>query len=131
MPTDEQIIRNILETWMRESKAGNAAALAEFMSEDVVFLVPGHPPLRGRAQFLQTFEQVIQYVEMDGTSEPQEIQISGDMAYCWNHLSVKVTPWQGDGERKRSGYTLSVFRKFPDGVWRLIRDANLLSDETE
>ncbi|MEQ1884350.1 MAG: SgcJ/EcaC family oxidoreductase [Bryobacteraceae bacterium] len=130
MPTDEQVIRNVLETWMRESKSGNVAALADLMSEDVVFLVTGHPPIRGRAKFLETFQQMMPFIEMDGTSTPQEIQVSGDLAYCWNHLTVKVTPKQGGTERKRSGYTLSVFRKSPDGAWRLIRDANLLADES-
>jgi ketosteroid isomerase-like protein len=30
---------------------------------------------------------------------------------------------------QRSGYTLTILRKEPDGRWRLIRDANLLTTQ--
>jgi uncharacterized protein (TIGR02246 family) len=129
LQTDEQAIRDVMDRWMRESQAGNSVALADLMSEDVVFLVAGRPPLRGRAEFLAGFEQVMQHVSINGSSEVQEIQVSGDLAYCWNRLSVQATPRSGGPERRRSGYTLSIFRKFDDGAWRLIRDANLLADE--
>lgn len=108
---------------------GNAAALADLMSEDVVFLVTGRPPMRGRTEFLATFAQVIQHVSIDGVSDVQEIEVSGNLAYCWNRLSVTAKPINGGTERRRNGYTLSVFKKFEDGNWRLIRDANMLCDE--
>jgi ketosteroid isomerase-like protein len=62
---------------------------------------------------------------IDGHSEIQEIQISGDHAYMWSQLRVEVTP-PGGVTVKRAGHTLSVLRK-EGGRWRLARDANLLS----
>jgi ketosteroid isomerase-like protein len=47
------------------------------------------------------------------------------MAYCWNHLSVTMTPIDGGAMRTRSGYTLSIFRK-ENGNWVIARDANLM-----
>ena len=82
------------------------------------------------AEFLGSFAQVIQHVSIDGVNDVQEIEVSGNLAYCWNRLSVTAKPRNGGTERRRSGYTLSVFKKFEDGKWRLIRDANLLSDDT-
>jgi len=37
-----------------------------------------------------------------------------------------VTPPDGEAMR-RSGYTLTILRKEPDGRWRLARDANMLA----
>ena len=47
---------------------------------------------------------------IDGRSEIQEIQISGDHAYMWSQLRVEVTP-PGGVTVKRAGHTLSVLRK--------------------
>jgi len=30
---------------------------------------------------------------------------------------------------RRSGYTLTILRKEPDGRWRLARDANMLTED--
>jgi len=129
MQSDERAIRNVIDQWMKASKVGEISVLSNLMSDDVVFLVAGRPPMRGRAAFLAGFEQVIANVRIDGKSEIQEIEISGNLAYCWNRLAVQATPLNGGPERRRSGYTLSVFKKFDDGAWRLIRDANMLAEE--
>jgi len=46
-----------------------------------------------------------------------------------SHLSVIVTPLQGGAPMRRSGYTLTIFRREADGRWFLFRDANLLTPE--
>jgi len=43
---DEQAIRELVATWLRASGAGDTETVLGLMAEDVVFLVPGHPPLR-------------------------------------------------------------------------------------
>ena len=63
--------------------------------------------------------------QIDGHSEIQEIQVSGDWAFMWARLNVEMTP-PGGATVKRAGHTLSVLRK-SGGRWRLARDANLLS----
>jgi len=51
MEDDEQAIRRLVATWLAASKAGDTATVAGLMAEDVVFLTPGQPPMRGRAAF--------------------------------------------------------------------------------
>ena len=97
------------------------------MTDDVVFLVAGQQPF-GKQQFAAAMKPPATAHAMpliDGRSEIQEIQISGDHAYMWARLSVEVTP-PGGVTVKRAGHTLSVLRK-EGGRWRLARDANLLS----
>jgi ketosteroid isomerase-like protein len=40
-----------------------------------------------------------------------------------------MTPLQGGSPTRRSGYTLTIFRKQADGAWVLARDANMLTAE--
>jgi uncharacterized protein (TIGR02246 family) len=100
------------------------------MADDVVFLVPGQPAMRGRETFLNSFQSMIQKVRIEVTSEVQEIQVTGEWAYCWNKLSVAMTPVNGGSKSRRSGYTLTILRREPDGHWVIFRDANLLTAET-
>jgi uncharacterized protein (TIGR02246 family) len=96
------------------------------MTDDVVFLVAGQPPF-GKEKFAETMKGPLgkPQAHIDGRSEIQEVQVSGDMAYTWSRLTVEVTPPGGE-PIKRGGHTLSVLRK-SGGRWQLARDANLLT----
>jgi uncharacterized protein (TIGR02246 family) len=131
VPSDEQLIRALVADWMRASVNGDVAALSRLMSEDVVFLAPGAPAMRGRALFLSMFEAGHRTMRLEPTAEIQEIQISGNLAYLWNKLSVKVTPLRDGTPTVRVGYALSILRKQGDGSWVISRDANLLVPESE
>src|SRR5205814_6343236 len=121
----------LIGEWMRATAAGDLSKMLSLMAEDVVFLLPGQSPMRGREAFAASFQMARPNNRIEGKSDIQEIQISGDLAYCWNHLTVTMTPLQGGPARRRVGYTLSMLRKKPDGAWVLARDANLLSAETQ
>jgi ketosteroid isomerase-like protein len=47
----------------------------------------------------------------------QEIEISGDLACCWNVLTVRVTPIAGGNTAVRTGNALSILRKQANGSW--------------
>src|ERR1044071_10338892 len=51
MQNDEQEIRNLVATWMAATKSGDVKAVLELMSDDVVFLVAGQPPMMGKSAF--------------------------------------------------------------------------------
>ena len=127
--SDEQAIRDLIAAWMHASVAGDLPQVLKLMDEDVVFLVPGQPPMRGREGFAAASKAQEGKFKFEGASEVQEIQVAGDWAYCWSKLRVTVTPLNGDAERRRSGNTLSIFRKNSEGNWLLFRDANLLAVE--
>jgi ketosteroid isomerase-like protein len=48
MQRDEKAIRNLIGKWMRATSAGDLDRVPALMADDVVFLVPGQPPLRGK-----------------------------------------------------------------------------------
>jgi uncharacterized protein (TIGR02246 family) len=81
--------------------------------------------MRGKESFASS-QTALKDVEIDGTSEVQEVKVLGDWAWVWTHLSVEFKA-RGEGPvQKRAGNTLSILRK-QDGKWLLIRDANMLA----
>jgi uncharacterized protein (TIGR02246 family) len=125
--SDEQQIRDLVAKWMDETRAGNTPAVLELMTDDVVFLRPGQPPMR-KAEFAQgaKAQQAGKAPTFDGTSEIQELQVLGEWAFMWTKLDVTATPPGGGAAMKRSGHTLTILRK-EGGRWRIARDANMLA----
>ena len=130
MPNDEQAIRDLITNWQESTAIGDLDSLLKLMDEDVVFLVTGQPPMRGRDAFAAGFQKAVARFQIDSTSEIQEIRVTGDWAYCWNHLSVTMTPRESGSPVRRTGYTLTIFRKGAESNWVLFRDANLLAVES-
>jgi uncharacterized protein (TIGR02246 family) len=124
---DEQAIRDLVATWHRATAAEDLPRILELMSEDVVFLTPGQPPMRGRDAFAKGLQSLLQNSRIESSGEIQEVQVAADLAYSWTHLSVTVTPRASGDAMRRTGYTLSIFRKQPSGGWVLVRDANMLA----
>ena len=131
MQNDEQSIRDLVAEWQSATAAGDLSRVLPLMAEDVVFLIAGSPPMRGREAFATAFKMGMQHIRIEPSAAIQEIQIAGDFAYGMTHLNVIVTPLQGGAPMRRSGYTLTIFRKQADGRWVLFRDANLLTPEAD
>jgi uncharacterized protein (TIGR02246 family) len=105
---------------------GDVEAVLRLMSEDVVFIGVGRPPMKGRAAFEQGLRAVFKSHRIESRGDVQEVQVSGDLGYCWTRLTVRVIALAGGEVKERTGDTLSIFRRQTDGSWVLIRDANLL-----
>ena len=125
----EAAIREIVETWHRATAAGDLTRILSLMAEDAVFLVPERPPMRGRQAFERAFATLVDTHTITSKAQVREIVTSGDLAYAWTDLNVTITPRGGSQPVERSGPTLSIFRRQPDGRWLLVRDANMLASE--
>jgi uncharacterized protein (TIGR02246 family) len=125
MTDDERAIREVVDTWLAASRAGDLSTVLGLMTDDVIFMVPGREPF-GKAAFAAAGE-TMKSVRIDGTSEIREIWVHGDWAYLRNYLRLTATPPDGSGPVHRSGYTLTILRREADGRWRVARDANLLT----
>lgn len=126
MSDDEQAIRELIARWLQATRDGDVDAVLALMAPDVIFLVPGQPPMQGRAAFEQGLRGMLANHAIDSHSMIEEVVVVGDMAYSRTQLSVTITSKHGKLPMRRTGHTLSILRKASDGKWLLTRDANLL-----
>lgn len=124
---DELAIRQLVQTWMAASRAGDLPKVLSLLSDDVIFMVPGRQPF-GKEAFIAS-SQNMKDVRIEGSSDIHEIKVLGDWAWMRNYLRVTITPPQGSPV-VRSGYTLTILQKNSAGNWVIARDANLLSGES-
>ncbi|SEI37989.1 SgcJ/EcaC family oxidoreductase [Paraburkholderia diazotrophica] len=124
MTDDERAIRQLIDTWLAASKAGDTATVLSLMTDDAVFMVAGQKPF-GKAAFMAASEGQ-KNIDIDGKSDILELQVLGDWAFLRAHLEVTITPKDGSPPMRRAGNTLTILRKEIDGRWLLARDANLL-----
>lgn len=127
MSTDEQSIRKLVNTWHTATAAGDIEAVLKLMTEDVVFLVAGQPPMKGRSTFEAGLRGLLALHRIESTCEIQEIEVSGTLAYCWSVLKVQITSKAGGKPVIRTGSAMSILRKQAHGSWAVVRDANLLA----
>ena len=125
MSDDERAIRELVETWMSATRAGDHARVLALMSDDVIFMVPGQKPF-GKEAFAAG-SRSMSNVRVDGTARIEELQVLGDWAYLRNYIDVTIISEGSAAPMRRAGYTLTILRKQPDGRWLLTRDANLVT----
>jgi uncharacterized protein (TIGR02246 family) len=124
MTENEIAIHELVATWLRATEAGEDDKVLQLMAEDVVFLASGQQPMQGKASFAFA-QKAMKNFKLEVNYQIQEIKISGDLAFCWNQLTVSITPINGGNMMKRAGNVLSILEK-QDGKWVITRDANML-----
>jgi uncharacterized protein (TIGR02246 family) len=126
MNNDEQEIRNLIETWLRATREGDVDTVLTLMEPDVIFLVPGQPPMVGCEAFGDALRAVLGKQAIDTKCDIDEIAVFGDVAYCRTRLDVTVRSKHEGTPTLCSGHTLSILRRSGDRKWRLSRDANMV-----
>ena len=86
MTDDARQIRELVNSWIAASKAGDLPTLMDMMTDDVLFMIPGRPPF-GKAEFAADSERM-KGVAIDARAEVQEIEVFGPRAYIRNHIQV-------------------------------------------
>jgi uncharacterized protein (TIGR02246 family) len=126
MKSDEEQIRELVSTWLSATQAGDIDTVLGLMTDDMVFLLPGRPPMR-REEFasMSRTQAGPDRPKIEGHSDIKEIRIAGDLAFMWTELSIRMTPPDGGPPMERAGHTLSVLERV-NGRWRLARDANMV-----
>ena len=91
MDSDEQAIRKLIETWLTATRAGDTKTVLSLMAEDVVFLVPGQPPMRGKSAFAAS-QDAMKDFSIEANSQVQEIKVMGDdrIRISWSGESVSA-----------------------------------------
>lgn len=125
MPTDEDLIREVVRRWMEATISGDVEAVLELMAEDAVFCTVGSEPF-GKEAFASMARSNDSGMSIKGTNEIVELEVVGDWAFTRSYIDISMQ--LGEAEPVcRSGYAMTIFRKSKNGTWRLSRDANMVT----
>jgi ketosteroid isomerase-like protein len=117
-PSDEAAIRAAEEALAGAFEDPDPTAWVDFYTEDVVFAGPGVPTIEGRAAFLDAArETVISSLQIVADSTIG----AGDFAATAGRASWVSGPKGADSPVQRRRL-LMVWRKEPDGRWRIARE---------
>jgi ketosteroid isomerase-like protein len=119
---DEAAIADFNRRYLGAINDGDIATLSSLTTEGHIMLAPGRPPVVGKAANDAANGRAFQMFKIDETWTPLETVISGDLAYQRGTFTVAATPKAGGETRNTSGNFLRIYRRQPDGSWRMVRD---------
>src|SRR5262245_40357099 len=122
MSDDETAIRELVDTLMTATKAGDRETILSLLTDDYLLMMPGQLPL-GKATFAAALNDA-QALSVEGTLDIEELKVLGDWAYMRCHFKVSSKP-PGKWPVSHSGRTLDIVHKQADGRWLIAREANL------
>jgi uncharacterized protein (TIGR02246 family) len=99
---------------------GDAAAVAKLYTEDGALFPPGQPILRGRKKIEEFWGGVIKSGVKSATLKTLEVEGLGDTA--WESGTVELTASAEGKETKQTAKYVVVWKRSPDGAWKLHRD---------
>ena len=118
----EHLIASIGEDWARHWNAGELDALVAMYAPDAVYMPPHHGAVHGKEAIREYLRNPIaRHRAKDLTYEVTFIKHSGDLAYDVGRYSMMVPDAEGVRSHDHGKY-LTVWRKQPDGQWRIVAD---------
>lgn len=127
-PSLEEAQKAIAELQQRDIEANIAVdtdKLLALRTDDIVYLVPGRPPIVGQdavRKYLEEIRQQLTDWDMVAYEENwQEVRVVGDMATQWGAINIRA---KKQGERAESAAVrnvIQVLRRQPDGSWKISR----------
>jgi uncharacterized protein (TIGR02246 family) len=119
---DETAIRNALTDWTQQFNARNTDRVCGLFDRDLRYDYRGHPE-RG-------FDQICDLLQRSLTDHTKtyayslnikEVLVSGDLAVVRLVWTLKVAPAGSANETVAQEPGIDIFRKQPDGNWKIIR----------
>ncbi len=122
---DQKAIEQLHQRDIAASIALDVDSLLAIRTDDIVYLVPGHPPIVGQdavRKYMQDIRRQLANWDMVGYEENwQEVRVVGDTAIEWGTLSVRVKPPDSNRESAALRGIMQELRRQPDGSWKIAR----------
>lgn len=109
-------ITELRDAYVQAENAGDVEGILDTCGEDIVFMPPEGPPVRGidaarefLGEFLNAFDITIELSR-------DEISVENGLAYEWGTVSGTLTPPDADSQPVSNTY-LIVYERGPEGAW--------------
>jgi ketosteroid isomerase-like protein len=121
-PVDLAAITAFNARYLKAINTGDIATLSGLTDDDHVMLIPGRAPLQGKAANDAANGRYFEQFNVAERWDPVETVIDGKLAYQRGTITATATPKAGGAARTSSGSFLRIYRRQPDGSWRMTRD---------
>ncbi|WP_419804070.1 YybH family protein [Terriglobus sp.] len=102
---------------------GGGAGFASWFADDGIVLNNGKPPIYGHARIAATATWKPDAYQLTWQPEYAQMGPSADMGYTWGHYEGNSKDRNGNPV-KTSGRYMTVWKKTPDGKWKVALDAS-------
>jgi uncharacterized protein (TIGR02246 family) len=119
---DVRAIRKLFDDFCAAHKYDDGAKLAEFYADDAMLMPPDEPIVSGKQAIASRYQQDIDKFTAELTTAPEEIEVSGNLAFVRGTFTIRLTPKAGGGRIEATFKAISILRKGADGSWKLYCD---------
>lgn len=120
--TDAEAIEGAVQDFLEAIKADDVDRMMRFYAADAVLMPPDQAARAGAEAIRGWFEGVLaQFAVEDFISSPQELELAGDWGYRRGRFTWFLSPRQGGPTVERPSKFLQIWRRQPDGTWRVAR----------
>ena len=126
MDAHAEDVKSILELERRAREAAQAKDLDRYVSfyaDDASLFWPGAPMVTGRAAIREFMRAFLAMPAFSLSFETAKVDVAraGDLAYSYGTNKVTLVDPVGNRMKDRGKY-LTVYRKQPDGTWKVMAD---------
>jgi len=122
---DADAVKKTGEEWVAAFRAKDPDQLGNLLAEDVVLLLPGCEPLRGRDAVLARFRETCARFDAEPGLAFADIRILDDTAVAWGEGTLRLKPLQGGVPILQRGDDMTVLQR--DGRrWKVVRGVSHL-----
>jgi ketosteroid isomerase-like protein len=118
--TERSEIEKALESMIGTLEDSDPRQRAYGYTEDVVFVMPGAPVVRGREEMLKRLESAA--IMWSVTITPLTIEGTYNLAWADGLFTCMMDPTESNPGQRVAMRFLMVWRKESDGVWRIARE---------
>jgi uncharacterized protein (TIGR02246 family) len=121
MPDDLQAITHQRREWIAAVNARDVDRYVDLLAEDVVWLPPGQPALRGRSAFAAWVRPFFERFSYEFDLVGPTVRLAGDWAVERGGFTTRMGPLEGGQRGHHTGNYMILWRRDSDGRWRIER----------
>lgn len=119
---DVQAVNQVREREIAAFSAGQPDTLASLFTSDAVIMPPNEPVLNGSAALRTWAQAIADQATVRGQYTSSDVVVVGDWAIDRYTGLLTITPKGGGAANEERVKGIHIFRRQPDGSWRIVQD---------
>ncbi len=119
---EERAINAVRDREIRALSSGVADSLVAVFATDAVVMPPNEPMLTGADAIRTWYQNTVREFSAEGRYTNAQVTVVGDWAIERYDGVMRLTPRAGGAPTEQQMKGIHVYRRQPDGTWRIAQD---------